>query len=135
MPKSHSSESDRNIATYYFTDATKNYIIKTIWSKYPRSAVQRAADRLSMNDLGASVAVIYDDAWGQDHAIITRSIEGVITIQYRRDQTKSAIAGTSRDPFGEFVKKIAKSRQSIEAKVTSVELMRKLRIKTGVAHV
>lgn len=123
------NESDRHIATYYFTDASKNYIVKTIWSKYPRSAVQRATDRLSMNDLGANVAVVYDDLYGRDHAIIVRDVDGNVTIQYKRDPSNAAIAGTAKDPFGEFVKKAAKTRQHLNPKVTPDEIIRKLRIK------
>lgn len=123
------NESDRHIATYFFTDATKNYITRTIWSKYPRSAVQRAVDRLTVNDLGAMVAVIYDDFYGQDHAIVTRDIDGNVAVQYRRNPNRAAIAGTSQDPFGEFVKKTPKTRKVLKFKETPADVIRKLRIK------
>ena len=124
---------ERNIITYYFADTDEYFEIQGSrrYAKYPRSAVQRALDSMSMNLFGAMVCVVYDDYFGEDHAIITRSIAGEINVRYLRDQTKPEVAGTSKDPFGgDFVRKIAKSWENRKVKPTDEVTLQKLRIKT-----
>jgi len=118
-------DSDRNICTFYFTDATKNYVIKHIWSKYPRSAVQRAVDRMTMNDLGAQVAVVFDDYYGRDHAIITRDVQGNVNVVYKRNPVSPLIAGASGDQFGEF----AMRKSTLKIRPVSDSVRKALKIK------
>lgn len=123
--KKVTEERGRDIVTYFFTDATKNYVEKTIWSKWARSAVQRAYDRLAMGDLESTVAVVYDDFYGQDHAILVKDVlTGKVTITPLRDITEPSVAGTSTDPFGAFVKK----KRSVKIRQITPELSIKLRI-------
>ena len=89
---------ERMIVTYYYSDATKNIVVKTNRSKYPRAAVMRAVDLMSMNYYGAMVAVVFDDEYGQDHAVITRHIDGRIETVFKRDPTIPVHA-----KFGKFI--------------------------------
>ena len=125
MAQLKDTNSDRNICTFYFTDATKNFVIKHIWSKYSRSAVQRAVDRMTMNDLGATVAVVYDDDHGRDHAHIVRDVQGNVTVVYKRSPVTPLVAGASGDQFGEF----AMRKSTLKIRPVSDAVRKALKIK------
>lgn len=111
---------ERNIVTTYYVDGRKTLTIATTRSKYPRAAVQRAADYLSMYHFAnenyiARVAEIYDESNGQHHATVRMYMEdNRIETTYHRDPRKAGLAGTSKDQFGTFASKRAKSRMNIK---------------------
>lgn len=78
---------DLNIVTTYYVNSTKKETIRVNRSKYPRTAVMRCVDHMSVNSYGAGVAVIYDENNGMLHAVIVRHKNNSITIEYQRDQT------------------------------------------------
>jgi hypothetical protein len=121
---------ERNIATYYFADATKQHVISgtTTWSKYARSALKNAYDNMLYNVHGAMVCVIFDDYFGEDHAHITFGEDGKPVIKFKRDLMKPEIAGTQKDPFGTFIKKLAKSHEKRKIKPTPDEILMRLHI-------
>jgi len=121
---------ERNIITYYFADTDEYFEITKARrkAKYPRSAVQRAVDNMSMNIFGAMVCVVYDDYFGEDHATITRSLDGEITVEYMRDQTAPEVSGTTKHPHGELVETVALKREKFVAVPTDEIIMQKLGI-------
>lgn len=79
---------ERTIITTYYVNSRRLESMRVTRSKYPRSAMMRALDAMSMDKYpGATVAVIYDEEYGQDHGIITRHKNGQITVDFERDQT------------------------------------------------
>lgn len=109
------SQYKRNIVVYYFTDASRNAVIAgtTRWYKYARSAKDRAHDAMVENLYGANVAVVFDDDTGKDLFIFIRTAENKVETVWDVNEIKKAkYLATSRDPFGHFTKKLAKSAAS-----------------------
>jgi hypothetical protein len=52
------------------------------------TAVATCVLRMQINQYSATSAEVYDDNTGELHAIVTRSINGQIRIDYRRDPVK-----------------------------------------------
>jgi hypothetical protein len=112
------SKNKRNIVVYYFTDSTRSAVIArtTRWYKYPRSAKATAHDAMDLNLYGAGVAVVYDDENGKDLVIFTRDVEGRVVTAHTAEAMKQKNLGTTRDPFGDFTKKLAKSAKTRRTK-------------------
>lgn len=128
----HEVPNERNIVTYYFTDSTRNKLVKntTRWYRYPRAAAKAAMDNLMVGMFPeATVCVVYDDYFGEDHAIFVRRLNGRVEAVPLRNVAEPVVAGTTRDPKGSFVKKIAKSREKYAAMNTPEVLMALLGIK------
>lgn len=105
------SNNKRSIVIYYFTDSTRSAVISgtTRWYKYARSAKASAHDAMVENLYGAQVAVVFDDDNGKDLFIFTRTAENKVETAYdAREIKKAKYLATSRDPFGEFTKKLSK---------------------------
>jgi hypothetical protein len=101
----------RTIVVYYFTDSTRTSVISgtTRWYKYARSAKNMAHDAMVENLYGAGVAVVFDDDTGKDLFIFTRTADNEVKTVYRADEIKKAkYLATSRDPFGDFTRKLSK---------------------------
>lgn len=106
-----SQSNKRHIVVYYFVDAKRTAVIggTTRWYKYPRSAKASAHDAMDLNLYGAGVAVVYDDSNGKDLYIFTRDVQGRVVTAHTAEALKQKNLGTTRDPFGDFTKKLSKS--------------------------
>lgn len=108
----------RNIITTYFQDVGKTAVMAVNRSKYARSACAKAFDYMSINFYEAQVCEVYDDDTARLHAVFTRDIAtGQITPLYLRNPENPKFAGTSKDPFGKFLRRKAKSRTKLKRKV------------------
>jgi hypothetical protein len=112
------SNNKRNIVVYYFTDSTRSAVIAntTRWYKYARSAKATAHDAMDLNLYGAGVAVVFDDENGKDLFIFTRDVEGRVVTAHTAEAMKQKNLGTTRDPFGDFTKKLSKTAASRRTK-------------------
>jgi hypothetical protein len=108
------SKNERNIVVYYFLDATRMAVVSgtTRWYKYPRSAKSSAHDAMDLNLYGANVAVVYDDANGKDLYIFTRDVNGNVVTAHTAEAMKQKNLGTTRDPFGDFTKKLSRTAKN-----------------------
>lgn len=106
---------ERNIVVYYFTDSTRSAVIAgtTRWYKYARSAKDRAHDAMVENLYGANVAVVFDDENGKDLFIFIRTADNKVETVWDPDEIKKQkYLATSRDPIGNFTRKLAKSAKN-----------------------
>lgn len=55
-----------------------------------------AVDALSFDHYSASVAVVYDEDTGKDHAIIVRRVDGRVETIYKRDHKQQSLASRGK---------------------------------------
>lgn len=105
------SNNKRNIVVYYFTDSTRSAVVSgtTRWYKYARSAKASAHDAMDLNLYGANVAVVFDDENGRDLYIFTRDVNGNVVTAHTAEAVKQKNLATTRDPWGDFTKKLSKT--------------------------
>lgn len=102
-------DTDRNIIVTYFVDGARNIVSRVSYYKYPRAAVMKATDYMSMDVYSAVVCQIYDDENGRLHTTLTYDGKGKVIVQHHVDVTDASVAGLSSDPFGDFARKRAKT--------------------------
>lgn len=75
----------RQIKTKFYAGRDYANPVKINSSSDANTAVATCVLHMQINHYGATTAEVYDDSSGQLHAIVKRSINGQLTISYRRD--------------------------------------------------
>lgn len=78
----------RNIKTKYYQGKRYNEPLQVNSSRDANTAVATCVLHMQVNHYGATSAEVYDNDSGQLHAIVTRSVTGMIQIAYKRDPIK-----------------------------------------------
>lgn len=83
--------SARTIRTEYMY---RRKVKKVNRSSDPNRAVEKCVGYMQINAYGATVAQVYDEATGQLHAEVKRSVSGTIQITFRRNPRDFVTPGT-----------------------------------------
>jgi hypothetical protein len=112
------SKNKRNIVVYYFTDAARTAVVAgtTRWYKYARRAKDSAHDAMVLDLYGAAVAVVYDDENGKDLYHFVRTGANKVETVWNSETMKHKYMGISRDPKGDFTRKLARSAEKRKAR-------------------
>lgn len=78
----------RTIKTKYYVGKRYNEPVKVNSALDANHAVATCILHMQINHYGATSAEVYDDESGQLHAVVTRSVTGMIQITYKRDPAK-----------------------------------------------
>lgn len=109
---------ERHICVLYYLDEKRYTGISntTRWYKYARTAKDRAHDNLVTDVYGAMLAIVYDDYTGKDLYIMVRVVDdngqARVETRWAKEAMRQDNLGTSRDPFGSFLKKTSKLYQA-----------------------
>jgi hypothetical protein len=78
----------RTIRTKFYRGKRYHDPVQVNSSSDANWAVAKCVAHMQVNHYQASSAEVYDDNTGELHAIVTRSVNGQIRIEYRRDPVK-----------------------------------------------
>lgn len=92
---------DRTIRTEY---TFRGRTVKINKSSDPNRAVEKCVGYMQINAYGATVATVYDEATGEVHAEVKRSIQGTIKITFERDP-RNYVTPDTLEHFKQMLKK------------------------------
>lgn len=75
----------RNVRTTYYGDKKAKTIVKINRAQYADKAILHAVSHMHQNTYGAFIAEVYDEDTSELYSVITRDVNGRITIVFSGD--------------------------------------------------